>query len=81
MSLPTKAIFYYNDKEVASCSINIGWFYREDLVPGLFKEMSQHDDYWEYTDEWEKCGKHWDTVRLYSKTYTKKEIREMIKNV
>ena len=79
MSLPTKAIYYYKEKEVAYCSCNIGWVYREDFVPRLFHDMACNDSWWEYTDEWEKCGKHWDKVKLYGKTYTKEDVKKMIK--
>jgi hypothetical protein len=74
MSLPTKAKFYYKGKEVARCSCNIGWVYKPEYIPKLFKEMAANDDWWEYEDGY----KHWDEVELYGETYTKEDVRRML---
>jgi len=65
MSLPSEVIFY--DKKgsiISKCFVNCGWYYSDDLVPGLLKSLV-------YPDNWEK-------LLLYGKTYTKAKVNELL---
>jgi hypothetical protein len=64
MSLPSKAIFYKNNKEVYHEFVNCGWVLNDNSIIRVFKEMS-------YPEEW-------DEVYLYGDIYTKENVEALI---
>ena len=73
MSLPTKAIFTENGKEVFKGFANIGWFYDEQLIPQLFYDMMCEKQF-------PKAGT-WDQVTVYGKTYEYDHVIKMMEKV
>jgi len=65
MSLPSKAIFFNNKKEIYRVFINCGWFLSDNAIIKVLKKM-------EYPDEW-------DEVFLYGDIYTKENVEALIK--
>lgn len=69
MSLPSRATFHLINGTDISVFCNIGWVYNEFDIPECVKRSAKDAG---ILDE------HWYSVTLYSKTYTKERLLELI---
>ena len=68
MSLPTYAVFYFEEKKVASVFVNCGWHCSPESVTRVIKDIRKEG---KFPDEWDK-------VLLYNALYTKEEIQQIL---
>jgi len=66
MSLPSKAIFYKNKKEICREFVNCGWSLNEDSILKVLRELEYPND------------DVWDEVFLYGDIYTKNEVNSLL---
>lgn len=69
MSLPSYAIFWKDEKPVAKTFINCGWWFSEDMIPGLLKDIYDRNGY----------PPEYDCVTMYQCLIDKSDIVNILK--